>query len=68
MLPIKMGCSHSSHEELRAIGPYKLNKTRLKSTAFIEYQRYKPGPALAIESKKGFSCFNSKFSSSNFSP
>ena len=27
-----------------------------------------PGPALAIDSRPGLSCFSSKFSSSNFSP
>ena len=29
---------------------------------------FSPGPELAMESKKGFSCLSVKFSSSNFSP
>jgi hypothetical protein len=55
-------------EELRAVAEAGLalegGRQRGRSAAFA----YVLGPALAMDSRPGFSCFSWKFSSANFSP
>lgn len=66
VLLIQVRCRDSCDEELTTVGSFfPLLAISAKETNQVSRI---PGPALAIDNKKGLSCLFMKFSSSNFVP